>query len=83
MLLIGQSTKNGGNILTIRQEEQLKGIISFLDTESKEGHDEAVVKFLEEKLSYVTEMKETLSASSAEEDHMRETFSRVKSMHGA
>ena len=83
MLLIGQSTKNGGNILTIRQEEQLKGIISFLDTESKAGHDEAVVKFLEEKLSYVTEMKETLSASSAEEDHMRETFSRVKSMHGA
>ena len=81
--MIGQSIKNGGNILTIRQEEQLKGIISFLDTESKEGHDEAVVEFLKEKLSYVTEMKETLEATSAEEDHMKETFSRVKSMHGA
>ena len=81
--MIGQLTKNGGNILTIRETEQLKGIISFLETELKAGHDEVVVEFLEEKLSYVTEMKETLSASSAEEDHMRATFSRVKSMHGA
>ena len=67
--------------LSIREREQLRGIISFLDTESKEGHDEAVVKFLEEKLSYVTEMKETLSASSAEEDHMKATYSKVRSMH--
>ena len=67
--------------LNIREREQLRGIISFLDAESQEGHDEVIVEFLKEKLSYVTEMKETLEATSAEEDHMKETFSRVKSMH--
>ena len=68
-------------MLNIRQREQLRGIISFLKTELEEGHDDTVVEFLKEKLSYVTEMKETLEATSAEEDHMKETFSRVKSMH--
>ena len=68
-------------MLNIRQKEQLRGIISFLKTELEEGHDDTVVEFLKEKLSYVTEMKETLEATSAEEDHMKETFSRVKSMH--
>ena len=67
--------------LSIREREQLKGIISFLDTESTRGHDEAVVKFLKEKLSYVTEMLETLEATSAEEDHMKATYSKVRSMH--
>ena len=68
-------------MLNIRQREQLRGIISFLKTELEGGHDDTVVEFLKEKLSYVTEMKETLEATSAEEDHMKETFSRVKSMH--
>ena len=68
-------------MLNIRQREQLRGIISFLETELEEADDKTVVEFLKEKLSYVTEMKETLEATSAEEDHMKETFSRVKSMH--
>ena len=67
--------------LSIREKEQLRGIISFLDTESQGGHDEAVVKFLKEKLSYVNEMLETLEATSAEEDHMKATYSKVRSMH--
>ena len=67
--------------LSIREREQLRGIISFLDAESQEGHDEVVVEFLKEKLSYVTEMKETLEATSAEEDHMKATYSKVRSMH--
>ena len=67
--------------LSIREKEQLRGIISFLDTESQEGHDEVIVEFLKEKLSYVTEMKETLEATSAEEDHMKATYSKVRSMH--
>jgi len=67
--------------LNIREREQLRGIISFLDAESQEGHDEVVVEFLKEKLSYVTEMKETLEATSAEEDHMKATYSKVRSMH--
>ena len=68
-------------MLNIRQREQLRGIISFLETELEEADDKVVMEFLKEKLSYVTEMKETLEATSAEEDHMKETFSRVKSMH--
>ena len=67
--------------LSIREREQLRGILSFLDAESQEGHDEVVVEFLKEKLSYVTEMKDTLEATSAEEDHMKATYSKVRSMH--
>ena len=71
-------------MLNIREKISLDGIISFLDTKLKErGHNEAVVKFLEQEHSYVTEMRETLEATSAEEDHMKATYSRVKSMHEA
>ena len=68
--------------LNIREKISLEGIISFIETELKGGHDETVVEFLEDKLSYVTEMKETLNATSAEEDHMKATYSKVKEMHG-
>ena len=68
--------------LNIREKISLEGIISFIETELKGGHDETVVEFLEDKLSYVTEMKEPLNATSAEEDHMKATYSKVKEMHG-
>ena len=67
--------------LSIREREQLRGILSFLATELEAGHDEAIVTFLKDKHSYVTEMKETLEATSAEEDHMKATYSKVRSMH--
>ena len=69
--------------LNIKEKISLEGIISFIETELKGGHDETVVEFLEDKLSYVTEMKNTLEATSKEEDHMKATFSRVKEMHSA
>ena len=75
---------NGGNMaLNIKARLTLEGVLSFINTELKGGHDDVVIEFLEEKLSYVTEMKNTLEATSAEEDHIRKTFSRVKEMHSA
>ena len=73
---------NGGNMaLNIREKKSLEGIISFIETELKGGHDDTIIEFLENKLSYVTEMKNTLDATSAEEDHMKATYSKVLSMH--
>jgi hypothetical protein len=59
----------------------LEGIISFIEAELQGRHDEVIMEFLRKKLSYVTEMKETLTATSAEEDHMKATYSKVRSMH--
>ena len=67
--------------LNIREKISLEGIISFIETELKGGHDDTIIEFLENKLSYVTEMKNTLDATSAEEDHMKTTYSKVLSMH--
>ena len=69
--------------LNIREKISLEGILSFINTELKGGHDDVVIEFLEEKLRYVTKMKETLEATSAEEDHMKATYSRVREMHSA
>ena len=68
--------------LNIREKISLEGIISFIENELKGGYDDVVIEFLEEKLRYVTKMKETLEATSAEEDHMKATYSKVKEMHG-
>jgi hypothetical protein len=69
--------------LNIKARITLDGILSFINTELKGGHDDVVIEFLEEKLNYVTQMKEKLDSTSEEEDHIRETFSRVKEMHSA
>ena len=69
--------------LNIKARITLDGILSFINTELKGGHDDVVIEFLENKLNYVTQMKEKLESTSEEEDHMRETFSRVKEMHSA
>ena len=69
--------------LNIKARITLDGILSFINTELKGGHDDVVIEFLEDKLNYVTQMKEKLDSTSEEEDHMRETFSRVKKMHSA
>ena len=69
-------------MLSLKEKITLDGIISFLNAKlGEKGHDEAVVKFLKRQKNHVTEMRGTLDASSAEEDHVRETFSRVKSMY--
>ena len=67
--------------LNIKARLTLDGILSFINTELKGEHDDVVIEFLENKLSYVTEMKNTLDATSAEEDHMKATYSKVLSMH--
>ena len=69
--------------LSIKARITLDGILSFINTELKGGHDDVVIEFLEDKLNYVTQMKEKLDSTSEEEDHIRETFIRVKEMHSA
>ena len=70
-------------MLNIRQKLTLEGIISFLEAKIKDRfmYDKSVVKFLREELDEVKTMLETLSATSAEEDHMKATYSKVLSMH--
>lgn len=68
--------------LSLKERISLEGILSFIDSELEEVTDPSVKEYLEEKLRYVTEIKDTLLATSAEEDHMKATFSRVKAMHG-
>jgi len=76
-------------MLNIREKIGLDGIISFLEAKiderktSRFRYNESVMKFLQEELEEVLQMRETLNASSAEEDHMKATYSRVKSMHEA
>jgi len=67
--------------LSMVEKISLEGIISFIESELQGRHDEVIMEFLRKKLSYVTEMKETLTATSAEEDHMKATYSKVRSMH--
>ena len=69
--------------LNIKARLTLDGILSFINTELKGGHDDVVIEFLEEKLNYVTQMKEKLESTSEEEDHMKATYSKVLSMHQA
>ena len=67
--------------LSLKEKISLEGILSFINTELKGEHDLVVIEFLADKLRYVTEMKETLEATSAEEDHMKATYSKVREMH--
>ena len=70
-------------MLGIKEKITLEGIISFLEAKIKDRfmYDKSVVKFLQEELDEVKTMLETLSATSAEEDHMKATYSKVRSMH--
>ena len=68
--------------LNIKEKISLEGILSFINTELKKGHDDKVIEFLEEKLHYVTDMKNTLEDTSEEDDHIRATFIKVKAMQG-
>ena len=70
-------------MLGIKEKITLEGIISFLEAKIKDRfmYDKSVVKFLREELDEVKTILETLSATSAEEDHMKATYSKVLSMH--
>ena len=49
--------------LNIKARITLDGILSFINTELKGGHDDVVIEFLENKLNYVTQMKEKFNMS--------------------
>tara|TARA_B100001250_G_scaffold413737_1_gene448875 strand:+ start:2167 stop:2403 length:237 start_codon:yes stop_codon:yes gene_type:complete len=68
--------------LSIVEKVSLNGIISFLEDESEQDHEEVIVKFLKRKLNYVIEMKETLQATSKEEDQMKARYSKALYMAG-